>query len=261
MKDSSKKTFVHSIIYGLIYLVTASVVSVGGYFQFQKRYYTNVLIDGSSMSPTLNEDFSTENETIDGKSYIRENNINFGVINEHKEATKDLKRYSIITCYYPWDASDYEKYGDDYVHNQKAKKNASYKIKRIYAFPGDTFIVENNIFSLKIGDEWVIQNTFDLAAGKGSFDSYSFNIIGSGDELRNIPETTLKEKEYWVMGDNWISSSDCYTHTNIFKENITGALVSILGKETHRRRIGFRDYELISRTYYKKPIYFYNPEK
>ena len=259
MKENSKTTFVKSLIYSLIYLLTACTIAVGGYFQFQQRYYTGVLIDGSSMSPTLNKDFSTESETIDGKSYIRENNINFGLINEHKEATKNINRYSIVTCYYPWESSDYTNYGDSYTHNQKAKKGALYKIKRVYALPGDTFKIEEGVFSLKINDEWVAQNTFDSETNLGSF--ASFSVKEDNTSLRNVIEKTLGEKEYWVMGDNWVSSVDCYEHTNIYKENITGVLISILGKETHRRRVGFKDYELISRTYYKNPLYFYNQER
>ena len=43
-------------------------------------------------------------------------------------------------------------------------------------------------------------------------------------------EFTLNDGEYWVMGDNYSASSDCFNHkAPIYYQNIVGVLISIEG--------------------------------
>ena len=49
-------------------------------------------------------------------------------------------------------------------------------------------------------------------------------------EYKNFVPYTLGEDEYWVMGDNYSASSDCFNKKSpIYRDNIVGVLIAIEG--------------------------------
>lgn len=83
------------------------------------------------MAPTLKGGNNT------GSSGI----ANFGIVDTNERALKQLKRFNIITTYYPWDEKDYA----NYVPGQKERDGyyPERKIKRILALPNETISVTN----------------------------------------------------------------------------------------------------------------------
>ena len=141
--------------------------------------------------------------------YVPGDIVNFGTIDSSPKAKKNIKRYDIVTTYYP---------GEDYDSNGKLKSNASYKIKRVIALPGETFKIEEGVLSVKYGDEFkVIERTHKIDDGGIA-------------NIKDVSERTLGENEYWVMGDHRNASKDSVTlNRPVTFDNITGVLLNIDG--------------------------------
>ena len=120
------KSRIKDIVWPIIYLVLIISVCISFVMVFRSYYFRSIFVSGSSMSPTLN---GVGNE------------VDFGLIDDHKNAINKVKRLQIITTYYPF--SDSKDYVDGY-DKEKEKENvidekeASYKIKRVYGLPGDS---------------------------------------------------------------------------------------------------------------------------
>lgn len=82
-----------------------------------------------------------------------------------------------------------------------AKTTDDTLIKRLYAFPGETIECKNG--KIFINDQEII-------------DSYAFG------ETADFPKITLKENEYFLMGDNRLVSLDSRRIGPIKKEQIEG---------------------------------------
>lgn len=186
------------IFWSSLYLLLIIGVCLCSVTVFDRFYFSSIYVSGESMSPTLNHH-------SDGR-------VDFGIIDTHLSARKNIERFNIVTTYYPW--SDYT---SDVSGNDTLKVNATYKIKRIIALPGETFrIVDNNLQILNLST-----NTFENIEIK-----FSRTI----ENLHNYPQTTLNAEEYWVMGDNWDNSQDCIDSGEPVRfEDIVGVLVSING--------------------------------
>lgn len=217
---SAKKVF-KSIIWPVIYMVLIVAVCVSAAMVFHSYYYTAIYVSGSSMAPTLQGDTSGM--------------VDYGIIDTHDSAINHLKRFQIITTYYPFSTSK------DYIggytpggENKIDENNASYKIKRVYAFPGECFklvpVFEED-GSFKTVDFYVKTGEFAQWPEeplKIKFDRKMQNTNGRRSYTR---ETPLGENEYWVMGDNYDVSFDCYNaNSPIYKDNIVGVLVAIEGR-------------------------------
>ena len=194
------------------------------------------------MSPTLNKD--AYSDSYDGAFYYF--NVNFGYVDQHKDAKESIRRFDIVTTFYPWDNNDYDL---PYERGDKKLATAYYKIKRVIAMPGDTFkIVNNELFLKNEEDEWVQEE---------------MDFLDHVTTVRNQEETEVGEGEYWVAGDNWGHSTDSFNHvgTNpkvgpVYYENITGVLVAIQGTCTVKKVLG-KDDVFLNHRYYSKPIYFF----
>ena len=150
------------------------------------------------MSPTLNGSDDERAGSV----------VDFGIIDPHKSAIKNIKRFSIVSTYYP----------DDYAVSGRLIPNSKQKIKRVVAMPGETFKIENS-------------KLYVLKDGEFEYIPYTFNINAEGDTSKDIDATTLLEDEYWVLGDNRSNSRDCGTfNAPIKKEYLIGVLVAIEGK-------------------------------
>ena len=183
------------------FLLVIAICFVGA-LVFHSYYYESVYVHGNSMSPTL-QGGESEGATAD-----------FGIVDAHKSAINHIKRFDIVSTYYPYSTG----YPNDYDADGTLKNTSSKKIKRVIALPNETFIIKNGLLSVKVDDE------FKEVPYKG------FNVNYSLDK-DTIEPITLGKNEYWVLGDNRGSSIDCgYTSTPIKKENIQGVLVAIEGK-------------------------------
>ena len=224
------------IIWPIIYLVLIINVCISFIFVFRSYYFKSIFVSGSSMEPTLN---NTNGEYVD-----------YGYIDDHKKAIDEVRRFQIITCYYPF--TDSKDYVGGYAHGKENKVNmeeASYKIKRIYAFPGESikFSVDEDLWAKAVACEnyqseeaqkyaqeaisVLVKKTGDLNFVKQEINFKRKININRIKEYTVFQEYELGEDEYWVMGDNYAASSDCFNKkAPIYYDNIVGVLVSINGR-------------------------------
>jgi len=184
-------------------------VCVSAALFFHTYYYDLIYVQGPSMYPTLNGDVE-EAEGTPKEGAV----VDFGIVDPHESAKKHIKRFNIISTYYP-DSTDYD------LGTNTLRANAKKKIKRVIALPGETFeIKEDKVYILKDGVSTLVP--------------YNFKIVESDAHVKDTDAPiTLKENEYWVLGDNRPQSRDCASiNTPITYENICGVLVAIEGKGT-----------------------------
>ena len=86
-------------------------VCLSGALIFHSYYYELIYVSGTSMAPTLN---GTDDDASGSL-------VDFGIVDAHKSALDHIKRFDIVSTYYP-DATDYDAQGNLY-------KNAKKKIK------------------------------------------------------------------------------------------------------------------------------------
>ena len=121
------------LIWPFLYLILVFFVCGSGCMIFHSYYYRSIFVDGDSMAPTL-KGGSAKSDYI---SY-------FGIIDPHTNAINEIKRYNIITTYYPWDDNDYDQTTYQPGMLCQTKSSAYYKIKRVIGVPGDIFKIEDN---------------------------------------------------------------------------------------------------------------------
>ena len=201
---SEENSLNNKLIWAILYFVITVGLIISSCFLFKKYYYQSIFVSGTSMQPTLNANYSTTGR------------CDFGIIDTHAKRINEINRFDIVTTYYPWDSKDYSLSEGSFVPGSKPEENASYKIKRVIALPNETFKLTNNELYLKSGSDFIkIEMPFERKLD---------NVYN------NTKEITLKDNEYWVMGDNWKISQDCYDVMQpVYKENIVGVLVAIQG--------------------------------
>ena len=229
------------IIWPIIYLVLIINVCISFILVFKSYYYRSIFVSGSSMMPTLNGNVGDV--------------VDFGLIDDHDSAIKKIKRFQIITTYYPFtDSHDYVGGFDLEKENVIDESEASYKIKRVYALPNETlrFVVDEE----EMNTAQLLASSMPLNQALNSEEvqyhcrqAIQFYIKPAGKEdfvkqdikfkrrinPTKIPlykdfEFELKAGEYWVMGDNYSASSDCFNKkAPIYYQNIVGVLISIEG--------------------------------
>ena len=147
------------------------------------------------MAPTLN---GQENEK-DGSV------VDFGIVDNHKSALNNLRRFDIVSTYYP----------NDYVDGA-LKNTADKKIKRIIALPGESFKITNGLLSIKKDNEFV---------------AIAYPMKIEETTVKDIEHLEpLADDEYWVLGDNRTHSSDSKEVGPIKHSQIVGQLVAIEGR-------------------------------
>lgn len=201
MKENKLKL----IFWPIIYLILILALCASGFLVFHSYYYKSIYVVGQSMSPNLHGDSL---------------NSDFGIVDCHKKAIDNLKRFDVVTTYYPW-----EDYDGTYDENSKNTLSfgASYKIKRVYAFPYEEF-------SLDVSEDGTY-SIVTIYKSSGN-EHYPIPFIPNG-LVKSMEKTKLYENQYWVMGDNWSTSGaslDCYSKKQpIYRGNIVGKLVAIEG--------------------------------
>ena len=224
-----------TIYFGLVIALACSIFSAVG-----KKNYIFIFIDGPSMQPTLNNNVVREDVVEpDGTIKRQLKNTEFGYADKSNTTKNHIKHFDIVVTYY---ASDYS--------NGKLKKNSAYKIKRIIALPGETFKIQSGIISYKNEDgSWCTPEIpFTPNGTNTTKESYTYPTTKDRDE------TTLNDNQYWVLGDNWLNSSDSQMNGPVLKNYIAGVLVAIEGTCTYVTKNNvdsWTDYQ-----YYDKPIYY-----
>ena len=180
------------------FLLVLSLCFVGG-LVFHSYYYEPIYVSGSSMSPTLNGADNEKSVSV----------VDFGIVDNHASAINHIKRFSIISTYYPT--------SDDYKDNGELRNGAKKKIKRVIALPNETFQIKDGLLSVKKDGEFISVK-------------YDFEVVKTTAKDTTEP-ITLGKDEYWCLGDNRPNSHDCASIGKpIKKSNISGVLVAIEGQ-------------------------------
>lgn len=133
--------------------------------------------------------------TLKGAS-ITDPTAEYGFYDDSDVAKKAVKRFQIVTTLYPND-------------------KGSMKIKRVTVLPNETFeIIDNKLYIYKNDFPIYIKNNFDYP---------------KGTSLHSYPKTTLKDNEYFLLGDNVDNSIDSYDLGPITYDNLIGVVTEIKG--------------------------------
>ena len=215
MEKNTKKKLLN-IGASLLYFATAITICITASSLINKSYYELIYVSGGSMNPTL---MGGHNSKAIGPSYdavnktiIPGDTVHFGKVDSSKKAKQNIKRYNIVTTYYPYP------HDSDYDASGKLLTTADYKIKRVIALPGETFKIELGVLYVKNEEGFQkIERTHQIDDGGNA-------------STKDIGETTLGDNEYWVMGDHRNSSWDCGSFkTPVTFDNLVGVVVSIEG--------------------------------
>lgn len=197
MNTVTKKKITLSL-WSIFYLVVTVGIVISMTSIFNNMYYESVYVSGSSMSPTFVGNGATEHLGSD-----------YGLIDKDAGAKRNVKRFQIVTTYYP---------GDD-----PESGYSSYKIKRVLVKPGERFKIEDN-------NLYIYRKNLN---GWGEPLDMPFNRKFD-DTLKQYPDTTLGDDEYFLAGDNWtISGSyDSFQLGPIEYDLLVGVVVKMQGRCT-----------------------------
>lgn len=205
-----------------VFYVVALIAAVcfSSFVWFQKTYFATYWVNGQSMWPTLNSETKTAqgipfNES--SKSMNGATGVDYIIGDGHSYILDKLQRFDIIVC----------KYNDS---------DSFDKIKRVIVLPGETFYIDStskydegngvlHILNEETGFFDVVEQPIDqdiLHSGDYKAEHANFNF--------NVP-MTLKENEYFVMGDNRGHSSDSRQQDHpITRANIEAKAIALVGR-------------------------------
>lgn len=187
----------------LITFLSIIALGVAGVLIYQKRYLSPFWVNGQSMYPTLNKyatDPSGNPYKENGPSTLAgSKNVDYGVMDKHDRALKNLKRFNVVVCKY-------------------SKDDSSDKIKRVVGLPGETIKFGQGEENGKL---YVKQNDSFVAVDQPIDNEY----VVAG----NYPngEISLGNDEYYVLGDNRAHSSDSRNNGPIKYEWLVGKVVCV----------------------------------
>lgn len=217
-----------AVFFPILYFVLAIALVVTGSLIFKKVYYHPVVVDGSSMLPTLaggSELESGGSITVDGHNVSLKYRYNYGIADLTKASVNNIKRFDVIVTHYPksWGTEE-----EDYI------------IKRVWGFPGETLnltydglaktftftaskkgketykiiapIVE---YTKKFEAEYMLDGKYHTKEVESSFPAAKFKLSNktfytNTRVIRQLTNHKLEKNEYFVMGDNWETSTDSW---------------------------------------------------
>lgn len=217
-----------------IVLISLFVIGMcfGALVIFHSFYYSKIFVSGQSMYPSLNLNAKNAegskvgpNGGDSGAGY----RVEFGIVDKHSHAIKNIKRGDIIITYYP---SDYDSEGNLIV-TYDSKGNKIYpdtKIKRVVGFAGETI-------GLDADGELLVNGNLTKLRGKRYYNQAT---------LHTLPKTyggAIPEGYIFVMGDNraGTNSSDSRTVGPIKIEYVQGVFVAREGTCTISYKDGHSD--------------------
>lgn len=230
-----KKKFYNSekfqaVFFPVLYFFLAVALVVTGCFIFKKKYYQPVVVDGTSMLPTLAGGSVIGTKEVDEHSSVPlKYRYNYGIADLHEnsaniESINNIKRFDVIVTYYP---QSWGTVSGDYI------------IKRVWGLPGETISLlydsesKTYTFTAQKGKKTdtytapVVEytKTFDteyVVDGKYHFSKTTITFTAAKFKLphktfytniytgRQFVDHKLGKNEYFVMGDNWETSTDSY---------------------------------------------------
>lgn len=242
----------------LYFLLTIGIV-ITGCVIFYNKYYEPILIDGSSMMPTLvGGDPTGRTITVDGQQYSIYYRCHYGIADLHKNAVNNLKRFDVCVTHYPssWGATSDTSiikrvwgfpeetikltYDEDYTY----KFTVTNKSGTFSYTASKTHITKKYECEYKVGKKTkytTISNEFDVSKWtvSNSKDKRGTNktfYTNNNQLYTRTFEITLGKNQYFVMGDNWGHSTDSYTERSkaekLTKGYLEGKAVCITGYAT-----------------------------
>ena len=214
-----------SVFFPLLYFALTIAIVVTACFIFKKKYYQPIVVDGSSMQPTLVGGTSASSP---GYKY----RYHYGAADLNRNSINGLKRFDVIVTYYP--------------SSWISEATKSYKIKRVWGFPSETihlsFDDETRRYTFSVSKPYdghpvnltsspiqTITRTYEVektvddkrqistlettfTAAEFTISNKSFFVNFAEGHKRTIDGYTLGKNEYFVMGDNWCGSTDSYAN-------------------------------------------------
>lgn len=210
-----------NILFVLYVIFMVTTICISSFIWYQKNYFYHYWVNGQSMWPTLNE-FTKAKGAKEPMGEIYTNmagatEVDFVIGDGSEQSINSIKRFDIVVC--------------DYGNGSNKEI-----IKRVIAMPGETFYID----STTIGDptNGVLHilnnetNEFEVIEQpvkaeylcKGDYEAVGYKF--------DDPEhpATLKDNEYFVMGDNRSHSDDSRKNGPILRQNIESKVIALVAR-------------------------------
>lgn len=170
-----------------VFLLAVAIIVPIRMFLFQPFF-----VKGASMEPN----FSEGNYLIINEWGYKETDLGFGGIDFSVESSKLVPRQTPVVVRSP----------------EAAHSNGAFFIKRVIGLPGETVVIENG--KVKIINK---DHPEGFLLDESAYLSPSVKTTGTG--------VTLKDDEYFVMGDNRGNSSDSRIWGPLKKDRVIGTVL------------------------------------
>jgi len=197
MLSNVKKKRLGAFLWSTIYLVLVVIFACSATLIFHSTYYRSIFVSGSSMSPTL---------------FGATSKAHFGIIDTTSWAKNSIKRFDIVTTYFPWEEKDYsEESRNNHDYSLADGYNPEYKIKRVIALEGETIFYFTDVTKRGNFSEDLINHIIILESKDEDEDGQD---DGTGDVIAIFRDKLPKGEELeegediFVIGDQTIIAQE-----------------------------------------------------